>query len=175
MRVIGIDPGGKGAAVALSSKGAETSAIRLPFDKQKQLDIRTWWDWANSWAKPGDLILLEKPSVGGGNWGKTQIFNFGHVCGQINMAARMTGSAVRLVPPQAWQKMIHEGVNGNLKAKDRTMVAYKQFFPDNPMVPPKCRKADDNAVDALMLAVYGVLKYGGGRLQPWDFDLAWEV
>lgn len=179
MKVIGIDPGKNGGCVILSTECEKAYYHQFNFDKQAQLELSWFRDFATKINKE-DLIMLEKPHVVHKS-SVTSMFNMGHVCGQINMAVRLIQCKYRLVDPKGWQKIIHEGTNTNLTAKERTMLAYTQFYPKNPLCPDPRYKKDGtlakiqpkvspDLVDALMIATFGIMKYSKVGLKNWQFE-----
>jgi hypothetical protein len=170
MIVVGIDPGKKGALVRLCADSNDASLDSLEFSKDGVLNFKRFKSFITDNAPNRGLIVLEQLHGRGNSanakWGANQVFSFGMVYGQILLSSRALGWAVKLVPPQTWQKMFHVGTKGT--AKERTMIAYQSMFPGEPIPRSARGKLDDNAVDAWMIAVYGVLKFGGGRLQQWS-------
>lgn len=170
MRIAGADPGKLGVITVLSADSAHGWYHPLNYNKAGYLDVgRVWWFLQTS--KP-DVLILEKVQ-GRGGMGATQTFNFGFACGELNALLRCYADqgnclGLKYASPQEWQKVIHEGIGGKLKPKERTELAYERLFPHKPIpTGPKGGKINDNVVDALMLATYGVLKLGGGVLRPW--------
>ena len=58
-----------------------------------------------------------------------------------------------------------------LKAKEKSMIAYKQLFPHGPIPHgPRGGAIDHNIMDALLVGTYGILKYSKTEILPWVFD-----
>ena len=160
MIISGADPGRKGAIVALDTESTYCNHYKLSFDKAGELDIDAlgWW---LACTRP-DMVLLEK--VGGRKgWGAVQTFNFGSAYGQLLAALKSFRIPRRMVPPQTWQRVAHEGVSGGLTPKERTMAAISQSFPGCPKI------RHDGVADAFLLAWFGVHKYGKSPRLIWDF------
>lgn len=172
MRVVGIDPGKEGYAVALDTVSKAGWALRLPYDAQGSIAL-AFPRWLIKICQGHDsLVLLEKlNATGGDRMGKNTIFKMGYAYGQLDAAVRATLLPSRLVTPQQWQKVVSEGIDQKLSAKDRSMVTYTRIFPDDPLPRrPRQKKVDNNAVDAFLIAQYGALKFGGGQMVfPTDF------
>lgn len=168
MKIAGIDPGKNGYMTILDTVSDQAWTYPLKFDKQNQLDL-DWFKATREILAPGDLIVVEKVSSVRGS-GSTQTFNFGFVCGQIGLASRVSGFRFRYIVPQTWQKLIHEGITGKLTPKEKSKIAYEQFFPDDPFKTPRGGKISHDLIDSCLLATFGVLRYGGGKLREWNFE-----
>lgn len=160
--VVGIDPGLKGYAVMLHAMSPAARVHRLSFDKAGTLDF-------SKLAQINDsriIVFMEKVQ-GRGGWSAGSNFSLGRTFGQLEQAIQARGWPMHMVTPQTWQKRLCGGVDAKLSAKERTAVAYKRLFPHEPLPRNKVGRVDDNALDAWMIAVYGVLVAGGGVLLPW--------
>jgi len=166
MRIAGIDPGKKGVVVALDSDGGGMRIHKLGFDSAGTLV----WDWFYKFTKDADinLFIVERPR-GRGGFTATSTFALGEVCGQVRQVVAQTQIPWRHVDPKVWQEVIHKGIPANRSPKIKSQAAYEQLYPHKPLpLTPRSKKTDDNLIDALLIATYGVLKYGGGKLQRWD-------
>lgn len=175
MIVVGIDPGKKGCAVALSTDAPKGFGYLLDFDKAGHLDTAKLTRFLDL-TRPSVIVCEKVMGRGGDGWGATQVFNFGFTCGEINAVigtwAKKHHASIHYVPPQNWQKVIHEGVASSLAAKTRSMIAYERMFPHRPIpLTPKSKKTDDNIVDALLIATWGVLRVANRELQSWTLDI----
>lgn len=170
MIIIGVDPGKKGALVSVDTIRKRAASYRLVFDKLGDIEVRSLVNWVCS--RLPDLILLETPTVSANDkqWGKSVVFSFGDSLGQVKVALRMSGRPIRYIKPTQWQKEIFEGITAKIPPKDKALIAYKQFYPGEPIpMAPRQKKPHDGEIDALLVATYGVLKYGGGQIQQWEF------
>lgn len=170
MRIAGVDPGKKGAIVVVSCDAPEGFFYRLKYNKAKHLDddLLRFLEQAAP-----DQIVLEKVQ-GRGGFNATSTFNFGFACGELNALLRYWASvrsaSMHYVAPQTWQKVCHEGIADGLNPKERSAVAYERLFPHSPGKTPKQKRTDDNVIDALLLATYGVIRFGGGLLRRWELS-----
>jgi hypothetical protein len=155
MVVTGIDPGKDGQVVTLDSNSFVGYSQRLRYSKDGLLDAELLKSHLDT-HKP-NLVLLEK--VGGrAGWGATQNFSFG--CNWAQVRLTISSYPYRLIAPQTWQKLIHQGVATNISTKERSLVAYEQLYPNRPLpVGPKSKRPDDNLIDALLLATFGMMSY----------------
>lgn len=167
MLICGIDPGKTGYLVKLCTGSNWAKKLKLEFDKDGVLDYQTVNDFL--FEDDINLILLEKIS-GRGGFGATQTFNSGSAFGQIKLLLSMSKLRHRMVLPSKWQDLIHEGVSPKLKPKERSYIAYKQLLPHGPIRMTRGGNVDHNLVDALLIAVYGVFKYGRSELKAWTFQ-----
>jgi hypothetical protein len=154
MCVVGIDPGKRGYAVALNLKQKRIFLIKLKFD-----DLR--FDPSNLLRflddQKIDAIYVEKVQ-GRGGWGATQNFNFGFVTGQIYAA--INEYDYYMVTPRTWQNHIGKikMVNPEAEPKKKTFMAYRKFYPQNPLPTNRVGNLDDNMIDALMIATFAACK-----------------
>jgi hypothetical protein len=173
MKVAGIDPGRKGCLVVVDTATTKGHAYKLAYDKAGHLDCVGLVEFLTL-AKPGALII-EKVSGFRGS-GATQTFSFGFACGELNAVVTSWAShyhaSLVYVLPQSWQKVVHVGTPQKETAKDKSLLAYKRLFPHQPFARgAKGGKVDDNLVDALLIATYGVLKIANSTIRLWDIDL----
>jgi len=167
MIISGIDPGKTGYCVVVDDQTNKSWKHQFKFDAQgllNEIEFKKFFSICNP-----DLIILEKVH-GRDGWGAQQTFSMGMAFGQIHMAVRNMKIPYRLVSPVIWQKKIFEGITEKLKPKVKADIAYKQLFPTDP-VPNKrnSEKKNDNLVDALLIASFGVFTYGNGFVRPWVF------
>jgi len=165
MIIAGIDPGKEGYCVALDILTKTIWKYPINFDRNGILNLDEFENEFFGKIKP-DLIILEKV-MGRGGWGATQTFSMGLSYGQIHLATKKIGVPYRLVIPQTWQKLIFEGITQKLPAKIKANLAYRQLFPNDPI--PNLRGSknkNENIVDALLIATYGIMKYGDGNFLP---------
>lgn len=171
MQVAGIDPGKKGAILVVSTVSEKAYGYKLRYDKAGHLDTASLRTFLKGTSP--SILILEKVQGRGGS-GATQTFNFGFACGELNATLRswQETASMYYVQPQIWQKILHQGVDTKLDAKSRSFVAYRRLFPQGPIAAgPKGGKADDNLIDALLLASYGVLTFARSHLRPWTITM----
>lgn len=172
MRVAGADPGRKGCLVVVDTEGAEAWGYKLCYDKAGHLDTHGLVAFLKL-SRPTTIILEKVQGFSGS--GVTQTFNFGFSCGELNAVlvvwSRAFHASMVYAVPQAWQKVVHVGVSGK-DAKTRSMIAYERLYPHGPIKKgPKGGKIDDNMVDALLLATYGVMKITHTPIRLWDINM----
>lgn len=166
MMIVGVDPGRKGCAVALDTDTREALLMGLPFDEDGMLALEfPRWLLRVCKGSPAMVVMEKLNAARGDKISGHALFRMGIAFGQVEALIRATMLPSRMVTPQQWQKVIHEGIDGKMPAKEKSMLTYKRMFPDDPIPKrPRQTKVDDNAVDALLIAQYGALKYGGGQI-----------
>ena len=162
--IIGIDPGKNGAATVLDFHG-RASFFRLSYDDRNFLDTDKLLSWIKSLERY-DAIFIEKvqghsnSGTNKGAFSSFSMFNLGVSYGQLlgSISTIISTSFIKLVPPQTWQARLHKGLSRELKAKERSLLAYQNLYPDLPIKPfRKGGKPHDGVVDSLLIATYGKL------------------
>jgi len=165
--ICGIDPGLTGYAVTLSTTTTKAYILPLSVNKDKAFDSKLLRRFLFD-HKP-DLVVLEKP-IGRGIGRATAIYNQGVIYGQIWESIKLMPH--RRVDPKAWQKLLHEGISPKIDAKARSLISYQQLWPHEPIPKKtlKTKEVDHNAIDAMLMATYGVLKFGDDKsIKRWVF------
>lgn len=167
--IIGVDPGGTGALVALQNDGSIIETLPMPTIK---IGTKTRINGAAIAAWLADVIQESKslchayleqvnamPSGPPGRkraMGVGSAFTFGHAAGLVEGVLTGAGIPITLVTPQAWKKSA--GLIGSDKdaARSRAIQLY-----------PTCRildlKGKGQAVaDALLIARFGISRDFGG-------------
>lgn len=168
MLVVGFDPGKQGFMCAFDTESCRARLVKLTY-KEGILDFRPI---ERIFKRKPDFVYIEKLMDGkqGGNsniQSKSSGFLMGFYYGQLRQAISRTGWDYRLVHPRTWQAMIHiQKKEGS--AKQRTIDAYKHYYPHLPIQPSRFGNFNDNKVDAMMIATYAVLIEGFG-VKRWEF------
>ncbi len=155
LRIIGIDPGQKGALVSLDLKtGGVIDMIVMPEHPQelvKYLEDVSIYEGASNVR-----VYLEQAQVFPKN-GSVSMFKYGRSFGHIEGILMSLHIVYELVPPREWTKVMHVGTVGiDPKAKS-LQVAYR-LYPSHALTTPgseRAKKPHDGIVDALLIAVYG--------------------
>lgn len=168
--IIGVDPGGTGALVALRHDGSIIETLMMPTIKigtKTRINgaaIAGWLKdvYRHSGEVPVHAYLEQVNAMPSGPPGKRRAmgvgsaFTFGHAAGLVEGVLMGAGIPITLVTPQAWKKSA--GLIGSDKdaARSRAIQLY-----------PTCRildlKGKGQAVaDALLIARHGLSRdYGG--------------
>lgn len=142
---VGIDPGKKGAAVALIEAygGLHTEIFT------RMEDTRCLIEWLE--MLPLDEVhhvYLEKAQAMPKN-GAVSMFNYGTGFGTLIGVLTALQLSHTLVPPRAWTKIMHLGCTGdNPKAKSKQ--AFERIFQ-----PGLFTAKNEGIIDAALLAEYG--------------------
>jgi crossover junction endodeoxyribonuclease RuvC len=169
--IIGIDPGGSGALVALDVHGAIIDTLLMPTIKVgtktgiNGAAIAAWiaklkWDHTANWHACIELVNAMPSGPPGAKraMGVGSAFSFGKAAGLVEGVIQGACIPLTLVTPQAWKK--HAGLIGSDKdaARSRAIQLY-----------PSCRildlKGKGQAVaDAILIARYGLFREFGGSI-----------
>lgn len=154
MRILGIDPGIRGALVMIESSSLEVlDYMFMPYDG-KELDVSSVHRFVSN-GKP-DLVILER-QIAMPKQGRSGLFSLASGYGSLRATLVCAGVPYLTPLPNAWTKVALAGVPG--KGKSRNIAAAKRMFPKFNMSPGRRRVDHDGLADALMLAYYGCLKH----------------
>ena len=157
--IAAVDPGYHGAICVLSTLAVDPLLYAMPITEGARpsydlFAIREKLMEAQDAGLPRLYVERSQPlpaKMGGGlaNWhrGRSQGLWEG-LCYCLEIP-------VEFVEPRRWQKVMLAGCQGET-TKDRALVAAQRLFPGLDLRrTPKCRKADEGFVDALLLAEWG--------------------
>ncbi len=163
--VVGIDPGSTGIAIALSLQTDMARMISIRSTKVRGLPVVDLSHIAEIIKVP--VLCYIEAVKGRGHWGATSNFAFGAYAGGAASAALAHGWEVKASPPQEWQAAVHVPSPG--KAKERSLATYNSLYKHDPIPMRKRAKVHDhNAIDAMLIATYGVYCLGL-PLRRWVF------
>jgi len=169
---IGIDPGKSGFVVALQD--GSVTAVPTPVVKGKKskryYDVPGMWRLLSALKRRGQgevmLAALERQQAFPGSGprcpkcsqrksqGATSTFQTGFGYGLWTGLLAAAEIPTRLVSPRTWQKDMLRGTAGT-DTKARSIMAAMGLFPGLELKrTARCRKADPNKADALLLAAY---------------------
>jgi crossover junction endodeoxyribonuclease RuvC len=106
---------------------------------------------------PNAIVFIEKVSSMP-KQGVASMFKFGRTVGALQAMLAAFKRRFQEVTPQAWQKVMHEGVNKKSmpNPKQRSVIVVKRLFPnENLLASARCKKPHEGFVDALLIAEYG--------------------
>lgn len=146
--IIGIDPGRRGALVAI--KGGEVVAsLLMPFN-DGLLDgdaVMSWLQRLNI-----ELIVLERQQSMPGQ-GVASTFKIGFRYGELYGMIRAMHLPVKRPSAREWTRVMLQGAEGEGKARAISVV--KKLLPGLGLRPGRCRVDQDGLADAGLLALYG--------------------
>jgi hypothetical protein len=158
--VLAVDPGKSGAIVWLNSAG-DFAYFQMPLDTEGLVDFKTvdeiFGDYAGADVPP---VFLERAvSFGMGTKGA---FNYGRVFEAVRLAIELNHLPLTMVEPGKWSKVMHQGIDSRLKAKEKSLIAVKRLFPKQFKNIPTNRKGKhhDGVIDALLIAGWALKGFG---------------
>ena len=170
MIIAAIDPGSKGAVVALDTDSNQGLYHKLKLDKSNMLhdESKAFFRHMRQQEKLS-MVFIEKISPNPG-WSNKAIFNFGMNYGLLLANIQMLPHTQ--VAAATWQKKFHKPFkNLKLTPKQRTELSYSKLFPHNPVpLTPRSGKVEEGIMDAFMIAVYGVTDFANCPIQQWGLS-----
>lgn len=165
--VLGIDPGDQGYMVVLD---LETRAVidshGLQFLPDGQLDAVDCYLWLSGITKNHNATIircrLEAVHAIFGASAKST-FQFGRGVGSLETFLTLSNISFKPVQPKTWQKVMWEGIRpivkgGKVDTKATSLAAATKLFPQHDFRrTSRCKKMDDNKVDATLLAYYACI------------------
>lgn len=151
---VGIDPGKKGAFVAINGAEQIVACEKTVTGEELQIFCAI--------HKPRHVFLEKAQSMP--RQGIASAFNYG--CGYGELIGVLTAMAIpfTLVRPSYWTKALHVGTaDGEPKA--RSAEAFKRLFPNTEAARTPRGKLHDGIVDASLIALYG-LRHIINRFRP---------
>ncbi|MGZ3687333.1 MAG: hypothetical protein ACXWPM_06775 [Bdellovibrionota bacterium] len=153
--ILGIDPGASGAFVLLSREGAILEKHVMPVAEGGGLDLvslsRLFF-----WLSDRAIFTYMEKVHAMPHQGVVSMFSFGVSYGTLLGHLASFRMPFRLVPPQEWQKVVHQDVDSKLPGKLRSAMASKQLFPNEDLRADARKKINhDGIVDALLIAEFG--------------------
>lgn len=156
-KYIGIDPGAKGYLCLLDSTTGTAEFHMTPNEKITPYNVVNWLHIKNANDTIRIIMLEDVTSIRGASAGSN--FKFGFNVGVIRGIAEGSGIGVDLVRPKVWQKTV--GVPAKpVHIKKAIAEVAQRLYPSVVLYGPKGGLIDGKA-DALMIAHYTALKYGG--------------
>lgn len=151
--ICGIDPGKQGALVLMEDNKLLNFQL-MPLNAACEPcfnGVRTILKDFNP-----DHIFLERAVAFG--MGTTSAFNYGRGFSTLEIAILMSGKPVTYIEPAKWSREMHEGIDKNLKSKQKSLLAFERLFPHLKERVPKNKngKIHEGVLDALLIAAYGV-------------------
>ncbi len=152
MRIMGVDPGGKGAMAIVHGTDliavADMPVFQVTRGKgaKAELDVFGFCDFMETWT-PAVVFFEQVGGITGES--ASAAFNFGRIAGAAEALCKAHGARFQFVAPHIWKK--HMRLTGTAKDDARLMATnrwpsqHKAF----------ARKMDDGRAEAALLAEYG--------------------
>jgi hypothetical protein len=159
---LGIDPGAKGSLCFLDMDSKKMAFLPTPCLEVSAMSLRkkilaTHKCHNIIWAGIEDVHAIHGTAAGSN-------FKFGYNVGQIHTVIQIVGIGYDLITPRIWQRAIkaptRKRAGGATKLKKAIAAIALRLYPDAPLLGPRGGLLDGRA-DALMIAHYLSLKYGG--------------
>lgn len=160
--VVGFDPGTNACLVALPVESDAARIFPVRFKRGEHsggimlADVTPAFKAVKKEARP---LLVAEAVQGRGGWSAGSNFSFGYTYGGIMLAAHSHGWDLMKVTPQNWQRYLHDPEDSK-DAKTRSALAYARLFPHDPLPRNRLGKLDHNAIDALLIAYWGITHLG---------------
>lgn len=160
MKVMGIDPGNNGALVVLDSDTRDIESI-MPMPMTEELNMYCKPEVCpltirqHAQSSGTQHIFCELPTSYG--MGTTSAFTYGY---NFALLAYGIGSfKVTWVRPTEWAKLIHMGMDKDLKPKAKSMMAFEAlFYNDREVLKGKTKQQQLGIIDATLIAYYGTVR-----------------
>lgn len=147
-KVIGIDPGLKGAAIFLDQDGhIRDTELMTTFAESPA----SFFEFLSR-NKPAHVFLEKAQSMP--KQGVTSMFSYGQGFGRIMGWLDSTLVPYTLISPIVWTKVMHRGCDGH-DAKAKSKQAAQRLFPHEDFVADGCRTMHMGLVDAALIAKFG--------------------
>lgn len=161
MRYIGVDVGKDGALVMIDEEatyGEKVMKFKFPM-------IGTDYDinrinnlFKNVSKEECHMVIEDVHAIGGGSAKANWSFSRGKAI--LEVLAVVNQIPFTMVKPKAWQKVVHQGIPKQGKAKDMTLMAVKRLYPEVDLRKnERCRTPDEGIYDALAMAHYCKVKF----------------
>lgn len=151
---LGIDPGQKGAFVWLHLGAKDFEYFTMPLNLEGDVSF----DGVLKILKriPSTVpVFLERAIPFA--MGTKHAFNYGRGFACLECALTVAKRSVTYIEPSKWAKVMHQGIDGNLKPKVKSIIALERLYPKLAIkVPrsPKSKKYHDGVMEALLIAGY---------------------
>lgn len=155
MVILGIDPGQKGAVVAL----AEYHPVRvwlMPAAPKVGLDLGGVEAILREARELGDLRAVLERAQPMPRQGISSTFGYGRDYGRLEALLYAARIPVEVVTPSAWHRALIGGKAGDPKAQALALV--RQRLPTLDLTPGRRTKPHDGIVDAACIALWGADK-----------------
>lgn len=151
--ILGIDPGKKGAFVLIDVIAGATW-LTMPLKEDDRVDFQKVWDWLELIPKSTPVYLERAIPFA---LGVKHAFNYGKDFAAIELALYLSKLPVTYIEPAKWAKVMHAGINADLKPKAKSIIAFERLFPHLREIVPKDKKGvyHDGIVEGILIAGYG--------------------
>ncbi len=151
--ICGVDPGKNGGLVILDVTGSLIAKSTMFYQDKIEYDPIAYQDFLLQ--NKVKHVVIEKVSAMPGN-GSVSMFNFGQAYAFCRIVPILLKIPFTLVTPQAWQRVMHQGLDKSLPPKARSLIIYNRLYPHICLLSTsRCKKPHDGMLDAILIAEYG--------------------
>ncbi len=161
MLIVGIDPGINGAMAVLNRAGELIRHHAVPKKSDGKVDIGCFSALMDGIAYTDTRVFLEDVHAIHGCSARST-FNFGWILGVTESLLEHYRLITTKVKPQAWQKVMFEGVprlektDGKRDTKAMALFKARRLFPGEEFLRnTRCSIPHDGIVDACLIGTYG--------------------
>ena len=161
MLVLGVDPGAQGALCLLDTFDGSCEYFSTPKTKWLTATTRALHQWLAISESIAYIAIEDVHSMGG--MSAKSNFQFGRNLGFLEAIMHLSCNIIEYVQPKIWQEAVGIKFPRGLKPKEKKIFTSKrvlELYPEASIYGPKGGLLDGRA-DALMIAHYLELKYGG--------------
>lgn len=154
---VGIDPGNKGAIVCL--RGSRFQFWEMPLTDENVVDFDLVNDIVHQIHEDGPAHAFLERAVSFG-MGTKGAFTYGRSFQALLIGLTLgDGIPLTYIEPAKWTKEMHEGIEKDLKAKAKSIIAVKRLFPKlAAQIPVIKGKMHEGVMDGLLIAAYAKRK-----------------
>jgi hypothetical protein len=160
MRYIGVDVGKDGAVVMIDEQatyGKEIMKFKFPMIGKDYNIQRINSIFKNLSKEKCHMVIEDVHAIAGGSAKANWSFSRGKAI--LEVLAIVNEIPFTMVKPKEWQKVIHQGIPKQAKAKDMTLMAIQRLYPDFDLrKSERSIKPDEGIYDALAMAHYCKVK-----------------
>lgn len=161
MRVLGVDPGGRGALALLDGNSLDIEdmpvfAIKRGRTTVREVNVHALIDLLAAWQP--DVCWYENVGARFGEAAKSS-FNFGRISGACEAICKTTGARFEFVSPNVWKRHLRIPGKHN-EGADAARARACELWPRHAALFK--RKMDDGRADAALIALYGRQMDGTG-------------
>lgn len=159
---VGVDPGLSGAIVVTNGKDFIRywpmplfnlgKVKEVSFAKVLEIFQRIKKDY------PGIHVFLERAIPFA--MGSKGAFNYGRGFETLQIALKLATLPCTLVEPGKWTRIMHQGIQSDLKPKAKSLAALHRLYPQLVgKIPEKPKNIFEGVIDGLLIAGYGIRSF----------------
>jgi hypothetical protein len=157
MKILGVDVGQKGGIVLLDHDRNILFKSVMPIVENGDLDkTRILEIFINLKTQYPDMHVYMERIIPFALNAKAAL-TFGRMIGMMEWILWSNQIPHTFVEAAKWSKLMHEGINKDMKSKAKSLMALERLFPGVDLrANEKCKIQHDGLVDALLISAYGL-------------------